>query len=549
MDKKLFIGPFIALSLLGLISLFILELTIKNWQLNQIRQDLERVAHSTVESLLQINADGSHYEMELAVDQIIGQGSQYHLSLINQNGLVLGDSILDADGIKNLSNQGAQPEVVEALETGSGSTLRFSEKLDTDLLYAAVRYHYGDNIGIARVSAPLNHLYSTLLKLRLILLGIFVSFMAAVAGLGALFGKHLSQRISDQHHDLEQRVEERTQEIQLLQRLASLLAACDSFDEAQQVVQDVVPRILGSMNGGVSLYKQDSNQLELCMDWNGLWPGEQVFERSDCWAIRKGRFHFSNDKHSTLYCQHMENKEHHETLCVPLLSHGTTIGIMHLIIDDVTVDQVFEQLAFSIAEHLGLALANLNLHETLRQQAIRDPLTGLYNRRFLEEALEKEVNRSQRHNNELTVMMLDMDHFKRFNDTFGHDAGDYVLKTLGKTLADRVRKEDIACRIGGEEMALILPDTNLEGAKVLADMLCNIIRRMHLTFHGQELGQLSVSIGIAGFPHHGHDGTELLKSADVALYNAKESGRDQFQICKVETEAFDGPKAVEEQTA
>lgn len=530
MDKKLFLTPFLILSLIGILMLYGLELLIKDWQLDQQREELLQIAHSVAEVVITKDLSNKAPQLKSTTDNIASLNSGLHLTLINQKGLVLADSGVSAEDIKNLANQRMQPEVAEALESGSGYGIRQNTNTGSDWLYMALRYQNNGDIGIVRTAKSLDMLYAHTQRLRLVLIGIFVLILGTIGILGIIFARQLSQKIASQQHDLELRVEERTREIQLLQRLASLLAACDSFDEAQQVVQDVVPRILGPMNGGVSLFKPESNQYELCMDWNGLWPGEHAFERSHCWAIRKGKFHFSNDKHSTLYCQHMEDEEHHETLCVPLVSHGDTLGIMHLVIDNVEVDPVFEQLAFSIAEHLGLALANLNLHETLRRQAIIDPLTGLYNRRFLEENLEKEINRSQRHGSPLTVMMLDMDYFKRFNDTFGHDAGDYVLKTLGKTLSDRVRKEDIACRIGGEEMAVILPETELKGAEKLADILCNIIRRMHLTFHGNELGQLTVSIGIANFPLHGQDSASLLKAADVALYNAKNNGRDQYEI-------------------
>ena len=510
--------------------LYSLELLIKDWLLDQQREELLQVSHSLVKVVTDKDLSNTPPQLKAAIDNIANLNNGLYLTVLNQKGAVLADSAASIEDLQNLANQRMQPEITQALESGSGHSIRQSINTGSDWLHIALRYQNNNVTGIVRTSKSLDALYAHTFRLRLILVGIFVLILATIAILGIVFARQLSQKIASQQHDLELRVEERTREIQLLQRLASLLAACDSFDEAQQVVQDVVPRILGPMNGGVSLFKPESNQYELCMDWNGIWPGEHAFERSHCWAIRKGKFHFSNDKHSTLYCQHMEDKEHHETLCVPLVSHGNALGIMHLIIDEVEVDPVFEQLAFSIAEHLGLALANLNLHETLRRQAIIDPLTGLYNRRFLEETLEKEINRSQRHGNPLTVMMLDMDYFKRFNDTFGHDAGDYVLKTLGKTLADRIRKEDIACRIGGEEMAVILPETALKGAEKLADILCNIIRRMHLTFHGKELGQLTVSIGIANFPLHGEDPASLLKAADVALYNAKNNGRDQYEV-------------------
>jgi diguanylate cyclase (GGDEF)-like protein len=165
-------------------------------------------------------------------------------------------------------------------------------------------------------------------------------------------------------------------------------------------------------------------------------------------------------------------------------------------------------------------------------QAVRDPLTGLYNRRYMEETLEREIRRAERRYASLGVIMLDVDHFKRFNDTFGHAAGDTLLQELGSFLMGHIRGEDIACRYGGEEFALILPDASLEGACGRADDLRERIKALGIAHRGQPLGAVTVSMGVAAYPDHGHTGEELLRAADAALYEAKAQGRDRVVVSK-----------------
>ena len=181
-------------------------------------------------------------------------------------------------------------------------------------------------------------------------------------------------------------------------------------------------------------------------------------------------------------------------------------------------------------EHVALALSNLRLRETLRQQSIRDPLTGLFNRRYLEETLTIEVERTKRVNAAFSIIMLDLDHFKLFNDTQGHEAGDAVLQALGSFLQRSVRGGDIVCRYGGEEFTVILPGASLAVGQQRAELLCAGIRTLQVDLKGHPLGPLTLSAGIASFPTHGDSGELVLQAADVALYQAKNDGRDRARV-------------------
>ena len=189
-----------------------------------------------------------------------------------------------------------------------------------------------------------------------------------------------------------------------------------------------------------------------------------------------------------------------------------------------------QRLAVSVASHVALSLASLQLRETLREQSIRDPLTRLFNRRFLEESFERELQLACRKKQSTAVLFLDLDHFKRFNDSFGHDAGDLVLQSLADLFRNFFRATDICCRYGGEEFAIILPESTSRDAATRADALRLEVKNLRLQHKKQSLGPLTVSVGVAAFPEHGSTSEELLKIADQCLYESKARGRDVVTV-------------------
>jgi diguanylate cyclase (GGDEF)-like protein len=221
---------------------------------------------------------------------------------------------------------------------------------------------------------------------------------------------------------------------------------------------------------------------------------------------------------------------------VPLAAQGDMLGLLHIRFPApggtqptrTTESQL--QLATTFAAQAGLALGNLKLRAALKEQSLRDPLTGLYNRRFLDETLERELARAQRQGAPLALIMTDIDHFKRFNDTRGHDAGDAVLRSVAQTLKSHIRGGDIACRFGGEEFTVILPECALDAASKKAEILRQAIASLVLSHDGQALGTVTMSFGVAFFPEDGSDSTGLLKAADTALYRAKNAGRNRVEV-------------------
>jgi diguanylate cyclase (GGDEF)-like protein len=166
----------------------------------------------------------------------------------------------------------------------------------------------------------------------------------------------------------------------------------------------------------------------------------------------------------------------------------------------------------------------------LRELAFRDYLTETYNRRYMEEALEREIQRAERKMHPIGIIMLDIDHFKLINDTYGHSAGDSLLRKLGEFLIGQVRPYDIVCRYGGEEFVLIMPEYSLEETKIRAEIIRGKVKNLQVEHNYQTLDTFTISFGVAAYPNNGLTCEMILKSVDQALYQAKQTGRDRVIV-------------------
>ncbi|NRF17144.1 diguanylate cyclase [Vibrio coralliilyticus] len=480
-----------------------------------------------------IREDSAKFTPELDVDDYIGDltqaNTQMRIQVIDPTGVVIADTDLSDHALARVENHANRPDFQQALETGEGSDVRFSTVTSTDRIYYSKKESINGNDFVIVLSSPMYHLKQMTFELMTILTIMVILSIGFLVGTSYLSNRRINLRVEEEQTKQDERIRQRTNEIELMHRLANMLAACNNMVEAQKIVSDVLPRILGNVNGSVSLMRASRNQLVTQLDWGEEWPGSRSFAPDECWSLRKGRVYQSNDEFHTLSCEHMENVGDNQTLCIPLTAHGNTIGIMHLYFgsSEVEIDEITEQLAFSVAEHLGLALANLSLQEKLRSQALSDPLTGLFNRRFFEQKLTEHAMNSATSEQPLSLLMLDLDHFKRFNDNFGHDAGDFVLKEISGLLKRSVGDDEIACRLGGEELAVLLPQSNIKQATEFANTLCEAVRSLHLEHKGLSLGQLGVSIGVSTYPKPSSDMESLVKMADQALYMAKDLGRSR----------------------
>jgi diguanylate cyclase (GGDEF)-like protein len=240
------------------------------------------------------------------------------------------------------------------------------------------------------------------------------------------------------------------------------------------------------------------------------------------------------DSQVKLRCRHIIVREGQDGLlpylCVPMTAQGETLGLLYVESRDAKLIEYRSSLAANFAERIALALANLRLRESLRTQAIRDPLTSLFNRRHMEETLERELRRAVRHRGSVGVIMIDVDHFRTINNSFGHGAGDAMLQAMARFFQLQIRLEDTPCRYGGDEFILILPDSSLEDTYKRAEQLRQGIKQIAVEHAGRKLAMVTISSGVASCPEHGSTVEEILLAADKAMFHAKELGRDRAMV-------------------
>ncbi len=341
----------------------------------------------------------------------------------------------------------------------------------------------------------------------------------------------------------------RTQQMTLLSEMGDLLECCGTTQEACAVVAQSVQKLLPeALSGTLYLFRSSRNLVEAAVRWGDDSVSEPLFAPVACWGLRRGLPQWS-DRARGIKCSHLAEGSSNKCLCVPMVGQGDTLGILHLefaadaeteietglgmIKTDTgsgSLQDSQQRLAATVSGQIALSLASLRLRETLRDQSIRDPLTGLFNRRFMEESLEREMRRGIRKNHPVSVLFIDLDHFKRFNDTFGHDAGDLVLRSVADLFRKLFRVDDVICRYGGEEFGIILPESSAENAAIRANSLREETKKMAIQYKNHALGRITLSIGVACFPDHGQTSEELLKAADLCLYESKSAGRDKVSV-------------------
>ncbi|HEX8948320.1 MAG TPA: diguanylate cyclase [Dissulfurispiraceae bacterium] len=347
--------------------------------------------------------------------------------------------------------------------------------------------------------------------------------------------KRAEERVSEYVGELEQR----SLEMELLGRMGGMLQACTTAGEIYSVIDRSVRRIFPKDSGSVYLFSAAANTLEVVSSWGGDKPGEQVIGPDDCWALRLGRAYLVEGPGGGLLCPHIKHALRTAYLCMPMIAHGEIAGLLYLEFEPQCREcseearkrlmEYKRMLASTVAENIALSLSNFTLRETLYNQSIHDPLTELFNRRHMEEVLERELHRMSRKDRPLGIIMLDIDHFKLFNDTFGHEAGDMLLAGLGAFLRKHIREEDYAFRYGGEEFVIILPETTPDISQQRAEQIRQEVRYITTRYHGRSLGAITVSLGVASYPDNGATQDELLRAADSALYRAKAGGRDRVE--------------------
>lgn len=375
--------------------------------------------------------------------------------------------------------------------------------------------------------------------------GSFVPIQSSVTLLrnadGAIVGiVTINRDISERRHTewllravnsrLEQMIAEtqrRTTELIQINEMHDLLQVCQNRAEAAEVIGLCLAAIFPEHSGYLAVRQPGLQILDWLSQWGEQVPASTTFTVEECWALRRGQLHVVKGAQGGPRCPYLAASNVAYACCLPLSVQGEIYGVLHV----AGASELRSELVISVGDAIKLTLANVDLREVLREQATHDPLTGLFNRRYLEVTLPRELYRAQREDGQLCVAMLDIDHFKHFNDRYGHEAGDVLLREVAWLFRTRLRKSDIACRYGGEEFLLVLPGSSVADTVERLEQICALVRGLQIDFHGRKLGPVSISVGIAA--HTGDtSAADLLHAADTALYAAKEAGRDRIVVAR-----------------
>lgn len=343
--------------------------------------------------------------------------------------------------------------------------------------------------------------------------------------------------------DLERRNEEMSQaeemrqsERQLLAQTSEWLYSAKSLDELLMVVNRAMHTLIPEADGALYIYANSRNTLDLATSWGTAPDFATHIAPDDCWALRRGRAYAFGQKPIEFPCDHVHDSAT-PYFCLPIIAHGETIGLLHVSFAGFEEGGMLRHLRAEVlrnrwdlslicAEQISLAIANVRLRQELHDQSMRDALTGLWNRRWFNDRASKELHHARADGNEIAMIMFDVDHFKSFNDSYGHDAGDLVLQEVGTLLRALGEPAAHACRMGGEEFVLLAPNMSGPEAATLADRVRAALSELSLKHAGAALPQITASAGVALYPHDGQSLDELMKATDQALYCAKDQGRN-----------------------
>jgi len=322
-------------------------------------------------------------------------------------------------------------------------------------------------------------------------------------------------------------LEQRTREMTLLSEMGDILRACITKEEIYEVIVRTSQEIFPSQGGALYVIGPLRNIVEQVAEWGEKTRSKPTFTPDECWALRRGRVHWVEDTNVGLLCKHLSSPPPKGYLCVPMMAQSEAVGVLHLTqLEDSPMPEAKQRLAVAMAEHVAMALSNLRLNETLRNQSIRDSLTGLFNRSFMEESLELELRRSSRTQSPVGVIMFSLDNFQTINEKYGSHVGDSLLRGAGIALQSNIRKGDIASRFSEHTYVVVLPSGNEGITRQRAETICDLARRLEIKREDEHLGYSTASVALAVFPEHGQTVETLLRAAETALNRAKSSGGD-----------------------
>lgn len=310
--------------------------------------------------------------------------------------------------------------------------------------------------------------------------------------------------------------------------MTDMLQSADNYEDATAVLQASSLRLLPQFGAALYVFNNSRDRLDLAGSWN--MPGDyhvaETLAPANCWALKRGKPHINDPQSGTLVCGHHATQV--GTVEIPMMARGVVHGLFVIACDAPDAfARLMEvrRLGRALADSMSLALSNISLREKLRTQSMRDPLTGLYNRRYMQDALERYLSLAERSGNPTSVLMIDLDDFKQLNDAHGHAKGDAVLRDVAGQMIGALRPSDVVCRYGGEEFLIILPNCPIDDAAFKAEQ----IRARIESLTEAHQARVSASIGVAAVPTTSNTASDLIPLADAALFRAKRAGKNRVE--------------------
>jgi diguanylate cyclase (GGDEF)-like protein len=330
-----------------------------------------------------------------------------------------------------------------------------------------------------------------------------------------------------------------TLNITVLEQLVDRLQACFSIEEAARAITPSIQQLFPNEAGAIYILRSPNNLLEAIATWGPIpLTSDPIVLHDECIALQRGEPHLVEDTQRSLLCQHVRpNSLPVETLCVPIIAHGDPLGVLYIGSLQRGRILAIQQLAARVAKHIGLALANLKLRETLKSQSLRDPLTKLYNRRYLEESLEREIHRTKRSQQPLGIILLALDRFEAIQQKLGLAGSELLLREIGLFLPNQIRSSDIACRYRGEEFLLLLPEACEAATRQRAEQIRENVKHLALQYKGRRLDFITFSCGFASLPtDRDLTGRQILRGLSAASNQARAGGGDRAIAYTVEAD-------------
>ena len=358
--------------------------------------------------------------------------------------------------------------------------------------------------------------------------GTSVAIMVPTLALGIVLGHKVMIEQAERSTMVADASQAREQ-LEHLFAMTDLLQSAEGYEDASAVLVATFQRLLPDLGGALYIFNNSRDRLDFSKCWNtaeSFVPAEALLP-SNCWALKRGKPQLNDPSGDALCCAHHTGSV--ATLELPMMARGVVHGLMILICDaDDAVARLKQahKVARALADSMSLALSNITLREKLFAQSLRDPLTGLYNRRYMEDALDRLIGLGERAGSPTSVLMIDLDNFKQLNDQHGHAKGDAVLRDVAVQLVGGLRPSDVISRYGGEELVVILPSCELEDALLKAEVLRARIEGLS-EVHGVPV---SASIGIACVPETATSAADVVPMADNALYAAKLAGKNRIHV-------------------